>query len=279
MGAALAFGSYIPGASPVHTMNAQVKIVLTCAFSLVPFFVESWAGLGLLVLLTAAAYLVAGVHLGRALAGLRPVLFILAFTVLAHALTAQLDVAPELRAGAVGSLGLTQEWRIAGNVGVTLDGLVCGCYFALRLAMLVAACSLLTFTTAPVCLTDALLSLLGPLRRVRVPVEDVVMVVVMALRFIPITTEEGLRVAHAQRARCASFDAGNVLSRARAWVPVLVPLLVRLFRRANALAGAMEARCYRGVGRTHLHHARLRVRDGVCLAVGLAVCVTMGVLL
>lgn len=269
MAASLAFGSYIAASSPVHDLNAQVKIILACAFSLAVFFVETWAGMLVVVATVAGAYLLAHVQVGHALRGLVPVLFILIFTIVVHAFSISLGTEGYGASSQVGSLGLTQQWVIAGSFGVTFDGLACGVFFALRIALLVAVCSLLTFTTSMVALTDGMLKLMSPLRRLKVPVDDIAMMISIALRFIPTTAQEAQAVQLAQKARCADFEGGNVLTRTRAWVPVLVPLFVRLFRRADELAEAMDARCYSGGVRTHAHEDACGAGDIAILVCGL----------
>lgn len=212
------FGAYVQGESPVHATNAQVKIVLTCAFSIGVFFIDSWAGLAVAALCVLALYAIARVPLGRGLRGIAPIAVILAFTVIVHA--------------------IPFSW----------EGLGAGLFQAARIALLVVSCMLLTFTTSTVELTSGLLSLLAPLRRVRVPVDDLALVISLALRFIPATAHEAYAIRTAQMARCADFENGNVLARVRAWGSVLVPLLVRLFLRADDLAHALDARCY-GIGK------------------------------
>lgn len=240
-----ALGSYIAGTSVVHETRAQVKVILTCAFSIGVFFVGTWEGMGLFTLLTATLYLVARVPLGRALRGLGPVLFVLVFTIAAH------------------------------SIPFTLDGFLAGLFVAARIALLLFACMLLTFTTSPMALADGLAWLLSPLRRLHVPIDDFVLVVSLALRFVPVVTEEAYAVRKAQLARCADFEAGSLLARAKAWVPVLVPLVVRLFRRAEDLARAMEARCYGGGPRTHAVPQAMRARDWAVLCGGLALVIAL----
>lgn len=277
MSSTLAFGSYIPGSSPIHAMNAQVKIILTCVFSIAVFLVDGWVGIGLLTAAVLAGYAIAQVNVGRAARGLIPVLFILVFTIVVHAFSLNLDAASAPGLSNAGSLGLEGRLYIAGSFGITLDGFVSGLFFALRIALLVALCSLLTFTTSMVALTDGMLRLLGPLRRLRVPIDDIAMMVSIALRFIPTTAAEARTVQLAQKARCADFDGGSIVARAKAWVPVLIPLFVRLFRRAEELAQAMDARCYAGGVRTHASSDALRVADIVaftlCCAAIAVICV------
>lgn len=270
MSQTFAFGTYIPQNSPVHALNAQVKIILACAFSIAVFFIESWPGMLLALVLVGLLYALARVPVRKALRGLLPVVFILVFTILVHTFSINLggQAAPGL--STAGSLGLTQQWVIFGSFGITLDGFVRGAFFALRIALLVLICSLLTFTTSMMELMDALLSLLAPLRIIKVPIDDLAMMVSIALRFIPTTAHEAQMIQLAQKARGANFEDGNIFVRMRAWVPVFIPLFVRLFRRADELAIAMDARCYTGSVRSHLHAASMTRLDVAVLVCGIA---------
>jgi energy-coupling factor transport system permease protein len=155
---------------------------------------------------------------------------------------------------------------------------VTGAFFVVRIVLLVVGTSVLTLTTSPVALTDALSSIMAPLRAVRVPVDDAAMMFAIALRFVPTTAEEAEKIIVAQTARGAVFDEGGPITRARAWVPVLVPLFVNLFRRADDLAVAMESRCYTGSGRTRLRELRMRNADWIVLAVGVTAALVAAIL-
>lgn len=276
---ALAFGTYIPKKSPIHSMNAQVKILLACVFSVSVFFVEQWGGLLLLAAAVILLYMIARIPVTKAARGLLPIVFILVFTIVVHTFSISLgsDAAPGL--STAGSLGFTQEWVLFGSFGVTLDGLMRGLFFALRIVMLVLICSLLTFTTSMVDLTDAMRKMLGPLRRFGVPVDDIAMMVSIALRFIPTTAREAQTIQLAQKARCANFDADNVFARLKSWIPVFIPLFVRLFKRADDLAEAMDARCYTGARRTYARTVALQATDVVTLVVGIVLIVAVCVFL
>lgn len=276
---AFAFGTYIPGVSPIHAMNAQVKIILACVFAISVFFVEQWLGILLLALVVAILFAIARIPVSKAAHGLIPIAFILVFTILVHTFSISLDTPAAPGLNVAGSLGLTQSWAIWGSFGVTLDGFMRGLFFGLRIVLLVMICSLLTFTTSMVDLTDAVRKMLGPLRRFGVPVDDIAMMVSIALRFIPITAREAQTIQKAQKARCANFDSGSVLARMKAWVPVLIPLFVRLFRRVDDLADAMDARCYAGGARSYARSQSLTRVDVCTLLAGVvaivAVCAFM----
>ncbi len=244
------FGQYFPGESIVHGLDARAKLGVTASLTVALFSVDTPSGLGAVALFVVLASMASGIPARVLVRGLRPVLFILMFTVAANALRWQPDDAL-LRLG---------------PLAVDDEGLARGLYFATRIVVLVAGTSLVTLTTSPVALTDALTSLMRPLRVVRVPVDDVAMMLSIALRFVPTTAEEAERIVVAQTARGAVFDQGGPVRRARAWIPVLVPLFVRLFRRADDLAVAMETRCYTGVGRTRLRKPVMRPSDWVAVA-------------
>lgn len=276
---ALAFGTYIPGTSPIHALNAQVKVILACAFSIGIFFVHSWVGLLLVTAFVAAAYIMARVPVTKAARGLIPIVFILVFTIVVHAFSISLGSPSAPGLSMAGSLGLTQEWILFGSFGLTLDGLMRGLFFALRIVLLVLICSLLTFTSSMMELTDAMLRMFGPLRRLGAPVDDIAMMISIALRFIPTTAHEAQMIQLAQKARCANFDDGNVFVRIKSWVPVFIPLFVRLFRRADDLADAMDARCYTGGRRTRMTTARMSAPDVVTLVIGIIAIVALCVFL
>ncbi len=270
MSQTFAFGTYVPQNSPVHALNAQVKVILTCAFSIAIFFIESWAGILLALVFVALLYALARVPVRKAVRGLLPIVFILVFTIVVHAFSINIDAQAAPGLSTAGSLGLTQKWAIFGSFGITLDGLARGIFFALRIALLVMICSLLTFTTSMMELTDAMLNLLGPLRKIKVPIDDLAMMVSIALRFIPTTAHEAHMIQLAQKARGANFENGNIFVRMRAWIPIFIPLFVRLFRRADELAVAMDARCYTGAVRSHLHTTTMTRSDALVLVCGIA---------
>ncbi len=263
MGAPVPFGQYVPGASPVHRVEARVKIGVTAAFTVALFAVETWQGLALAIAVVGSLVVLSGVPLRLVARGLRPIAWLMAFTVLANGLALSSDGA---------------EWAL-GPVGVDGAGLARGVFFAVRVLVLVAGTSLVTLTTSPVELTDALSRLMRPFGKWRFPADDVAMMLTIALRFIPTTADEAERIIVAQVARGARFDQGGPLRRARAWVPVLVPLFVRLFRRADELAIAMESRCYTGSGRTHLRESELCAFDWLVLWGGVVAMTGLGVFL
>lgn len=266
MAFAVPFGQYLPDTTPVHVCDARTKLLIVVAYTFALFASRSWWAMALLALGMLLGYLVAHVPFKIALRGLKPLAVILVFTVAANAFTFQ---------------ATTLEGAVAlwGSFGCTLPGLLDGLYFALRICLLVLATSLITFTTTMVGLVDALTTLMGPLRRLHVPVDDIATMFSIALRFIPITAEEADKVVMAQRARGVRFDEGGPIVRVRKWAVVLIPLFVSLFRRADELASAMEARCYTGLGRVRLNRTVMRPSDWAALIVLAAACIAIGILL
>lgn len=235
------------------------------AYAITLFMVDGFAGMALVAVLAGLAIRASRVPVRLVLRGLRAVLFILMFTLLAHAIRINPATVALVRLG---------------PIAIDPDGLRTGAFFAARIVLLVLGTSLLTLTTTPVQLTDALERIMRPLARFRVPTGEIAMMLTVALRFIPTTAEEAEKIVVAQTARGARFDRGGPIARARAYVPVLVPLFVNLFRRADELAIAMESRCYRGgLGRTRLNQSVMTGVDWAILVGGVTIFVINGVLL
>ena len=255
----VAFGQYVPAESSVHALDAKTKMGLVAAFTGAIFGVRGFAGLGVMAMLVVAAVALSHVPWRIAVRGIKTLSVVLAFTLLVHALRWNPATVSLVRLG---------------PLAVDGPGLLTGMFFAVRIVLLVVGTSLLTLTTSPVQLTDGLERVMRPLEAVRFPAGEVAMMLTIALRFIPTTAQEAEKIVIAQTARGARFDEGGPLARARAFVPVLVPLFVNLFRRAEDLALAMESRCYRGgAGRTRLNEVRMRGADWAVLCLGAAVLV------
>lgn len=250
------FGQYVPGTSPVHRLDTRVKLAVVVAFTLILFTVSSWVGMAVAAVGVGIAIALSRVPWRLVARGLAPVAWLLGFTLVANGLAWQ---DPEAVV-AVGPLSMD------------LAGLAVGAFFSARIVLLMLGTTLVTLTSSPVALTDGLASVMRPLALVRFPVDDVAMMFSIALRFIPTTAEEAERIIVAQTARGAVFDRGGPVARVRAWTPVLIPLVVRLFRRADDLAVAMESRCYSGAGRTRLRELVMRPADWVVLAATVGVC-------
>lgn len=267
MAFAVPVGQYIPGTSVVHTLDTRIKLLLLVAYIVAVFASSGWIGLGICAIILIASYLIAKIPFGLAFRGLKPVLYILTFTVVINAIT--------FAAGDAGNNEHTLT--LIGSFGLSWEGFVRGVYFALRIVFLTAMASLLTYSSSLLSLTDATSSILKPLKRFKLPVEDISIVFSITLRFIPLTVEEAEKIMTAQKSRGAQFDTGTVISRAKAWIPVIIPLFVNLFRHADNLATAMDARCYRSEGRTHLRSMKMHASDVIVGVVGTAALIALGI--
>lgn len=253
----VAFGQYYEGNSLIHRLDPRVKIFASLCLIVGLFAAESlWCFLllgGVTLLLVA----VSRISLGVILRGLRPLIFVLIFTTLISLFLTRGEGEPLFSVSVFGWFSVT----------LYFEGILRAVFLAVRILLLVMATSLLlTYTTTPTTLTDALERVLHPLTWIRIPVYDFAMMMTIALRFIPTLVEETDRIMCAQKARGADFSSGSLLRRARALIPILIPLFVSSFRRAGELATAMECRCYRGgTGRTRLRVMRCRAVDYVFL--------------
>lgn len=259
------FGQYVPIDSPVHRLEPRAKMALVAAYTALLFSADGFAGLAVGAAATVLAVAASRVPPRLVVRGVRAVLFLLVFTILAHALRISPATVALVRVG---------------PLAVDGTGLLRGLFFATRIVLLVLGTALLTLTTSPVRLTDALERIMSPLALLRVPVADLAMMLTIALRFIPTTAEEAEKIVVAQTSRGARFDRGGPIARAKAYVPVLVPLFVNLFRRADELAVAMESRCYQGgAGRTKYYESRFTVGDWLVMGIGCTVLIAGAVLL
>lgn len=260
----ITIGQYYPANSVIHRLDPRVKIVATLLFLISLFVQKSVLGYLVATLFLAGVIYLSKVPLKFIMKGLKPIMILLLITV---AFNLFLNNGGEV---------LVHFWIFQ----ITEDGLEISVYMAIRLIYLIAGSSIMTFTTTPNALTDGIEKLLRPLNKVKVPVHEVAMMMSIALRFIPILLEETDKIMKAQIARGADLESGNIIQRAKAMIPILVPLFVSAFRRANDLAMAMEARCYRGgEGRTKMKPLVYYSRDRVAYlvtAVYLAVIIVLG---
>lgn len=252
----LRFGSYRGGDTPLHRLDARVKIVLLLSVTIALFVTHQPRMLVLAALLIGVLARYGGVHASELVAGLKPAFVILAFSFLTNAFVfdGSADVA------------------LVGPLGISIEGLIRGCSAVGRIVVLVAASLLLTSTTSSTQISDGIASMLRPTRHLGVPVDDFALICSIALRFIPLTADELMRIRDAQRARGADFAARSIIVRVRRWLSVLTPLVVSLFCRADDLAAALRERGYRGEGRTQLVHALRRV-DIIGAAGGIVLCI------
>jgi len=246
-------GQYVAVDSPVHRLDPRTKILATLVLVIVVFAIHTVAGLAILSAFLAAVLVAGRIPFGYALRGLRPVFWLVAFAVVLQIFFGDSGGHPVFHRG---------------PILITRENLRLGLFYGYRLILLVLSTTLMTFTTSPVELTDGLERLLRPFRRIGVPAHELSLMMTIALRFIPTLLEETEKIMKAQMARGAEFSRGSLPRRARALVPLLVPLFVSAFRRADALALAMEARCYRGgEHRTRMTELRVAPRDYVAAAV------------
>ncbi len=242
----ITIGQYYPAESRIHRLDPRVKIVCTLFFLVSLFIQNSLLGYVIATVFLGAVIRLSKVPLKYIVKGLKPIVILLLFTVVMNLFLS--------RGGKI----LADFWIFT----ITENGLRTSVFMAVRLMYLVAGSSIMTFTTSPNSLTDGMEKLLQPLNRLNVPVHEVAMMMSIALRFIPILLEETDKIMKAQMARGADFESGNIIQRAKAMIPILVPLFVSAFRRANDLAMAMEARCYHGgEGRTKMKPLKYQARD------------------
>ena len=259
----ITLGQYFPGNSFVHRLDPRSKILAVVLYIIALFLCKSFVSYGVMFLLLATAIKVSKVPLKSILGGLKPILFLACFTAVLNLFTTP------------GQTVLFRVWVLT----VTLEGVFNAFFMVLRIMMLIAGTFLLTYTTSPILLTDGLESLLSPLKKVGAPIHELAMMMSIALRFIPTLIEETDKIMSAQRARGADFDSGNLIQRAKALIPLLVPLFISSFRRADELAVAMECRCYRGgQGRTRLRQLKYQGIDTTTMVLFIGVTVLVGVL-
>lgn len=239
-------GQYYPAKSPLHMLDARIKMVCSIAYLTLIFIIDGRLSYAAAAVFTAALIIISRIPIRVILKGLRPVLWILVFTALIN-----IFAVPGRAFMTVPVLGIT----------ATYEGLASAALISVRLILIVTAASLLTLTTLPLSLTDAIERLLKPLERIKVPAGDIAMMMTIAIRFIPTLGEEANRIKKAQQSRGADFETGNVIKRAKAMLPVFVPLFLSAFRRADALAESMDSRCWGLGGRTRLNEPKLTAFD------------------
>lgn len=248
----ITLGQFFPGDSLLHRLDPRTKIILLFFFLAAIFVFDSPLAYAALTAFTAALIAVSRVPFLLMLKALKPLSWIIAFTFVIHLVSTPGDA-------------FFHVWLF----DLTWQGAAKGFFIALRLALLILLSALLTYTTSPLALTDALETLMQPAKRVGVPAHEIAMMMTIALRFVPTLIEEADKIMKAQQARGADLTEGSVIERVKGFVPVLVPLFISAFRRADDLALAMEARCYRGgVGRTQMKALRISSIDYVAYAFG-----------
>ena len=252
MGSKFAFGQYYPTDSLIHKMDPRCKIVLTIAYMVAIFLVKSYLGYLLTAILLFSTVAISKVPLRVVLRSIRAVIFLLLFTLTINLLF--------YKQGEV----IASWWKIT----ITWQGIDYAIKMLFRLTMLVMGASMLTFTTTATELTDGIESLLYPLKFIKVPVHDIAIIMSIALRFIPTLVEETQKIMNAQKARGAELDTGNFFKRVKAMLPILIPLFVSAFRRADELADALDARCYNASdNRTKMKVLKFTLKDYIGLIV------------
>ena len=259
----ITLGQYFPGNSLVHRLDPRTKIIAVVFYIVALFMAKYFVTYAIMFGVLALSIAISHVPLKSILRGLKPVLFIAIFTAVLNLFYTN------------GTHVLVHFWIFT----ITLEGVFQAFFMVVRIMMLISGTFLLTYTTSPILLTDGLESLLNPLKKVRLPVHELAMMMSIALRFIPTLIEETDKIMSAQRARGADFESGNLIQRAKALIPLLVPLFISAFRRADELAVAMECRCYHGgEGRTRLRQLRYQGIDYMTIVFFLVVTVAVFVL-
>ncbi len=249
----ITLGQYFPGNSVIHKLDPRTKLLFLVIYIVALFLASGWISYGVMLVFLAVVIAVSRIPLKSLLSGMKPLVLILVFTGLLNLFFTG------------GETVLFHKWVIT----ITLEGVVRAVFMMLRIMMLITCTFLLTYTTSPIALTDGLESLLGPLKKIRLPVHELSMMMCIALRFIPTLIEETDKIMSAQKARGADFESGNLIQRVKALIPILVPLFISSFRRADELATAMECRCYHGGdGRTKMKLLRYKRRDYLAYILG-----------
>ena len=259
----ITLGQFFPGTTLAHKLDPRTKILLVFLYIVALFCAKGLVTYGILAVCLAICVRISKVGLKQLVKGLKPVLFIIIFT------------------GILNLFFTPGDYYVleVGFIHVSNTGLHNAIFMVVRIMLLIMGTFLMTYTTSPISLTDGLERLLGGLKKVHVPVHELAMMMSIALRFIPTLIEETDKIMSAQKARGGDFESGNLIQKAKALIPILVPLFVSAFRRADELATAMECRCYHGgEGRTKLHVLKYENRDYIALVLGILVLVLILVL-
>lgn len=259
----ITIGQYFPGTSFVHKLDPRVKIILTIAYIVMLFLVKEFIGFAVAIAFLLILYPIAKIPLKMILKGLKPILPLILFTAI-------------LNIFFVKGSNILWQWGI---FTISQEGIRLAIFMSIRILALIAGSSLLTYTTSPIALTDGIERLLKPLKYLKFPVHELAMMMTIALRFIPTLLEETDKIISAQKARGADMESGGIIQRAKALIPILIPLFISAIRRAEELALAMECRCYHGgEGRTRMKQLHLSGRDVIACIVT-AACMTAIILL
>ena len=243
----ITIGQFFPGNSVIHRMDSRFKIVLDILYVVILFVADNFVSLGIAGIFIIMAYAVSGIKPIMMVKSLKPLMPIILFTAILNLFFVTGAGEP-----------LVHWWIFT----IYTEGVTTAVFMIVRIVCLIIGMSLLTYTTSPIVLTDAIERLLAPLKNIKLPVHELAMMMTIALRFIPTLIEETDKIMSAQKARGADLDTGGLMKRAKALIPILIPLFVSAFKRANELAMAMECRCYRGGdGRTKLRQLKAQPMD------------------
>ena len=256
----ITLGQFFPGNSPLHKLDPRMKLILMVIYVVGTFLARTVLAYSFCLLFTVLMVAISGIKVSVVLKGIKPIVFVILLTAVFNLFLVKGDGEP-----------LLALWKLS----IYREGVAYAVMLAVRIICIITGTSvLLTYTTSPIALTDGLERLLAPLKKIKVPVHDFSMMMTMALRFIPTLVEETDKIMNAQKARGADFSSGGLIKRAKALIPVMIPLFVSSFHRAEELAVAMECRCYRGdVGRTRMTQLKSSPRDWVALFIMTAFCV------
>lgn len=244
----ITLGQFFPGDSPVHRMDPRVKLTLTIAYIVMLFAAGNKWGLGVGVLFTVISFLISRIPLSLMGKSLKPIVPLVLFTAILNLFFVKTG---------------NKLWSL-GILVITDEGIDTAIFMVVRIICLIIGSSLLTYTTSPIDLTDAIERLLSPLKKIKVPVHELAMMMTIALRFIPTLIEETDKIMNAQKARGSELDTGTLKEKAQGLIPIFIPLFVSSFRRAEELATAMECRCYHGgEGRTRMKQLHMSRRDAI----------------
>ena len=247
-------GQFFPGKTVVHKLDPRTKLLMVIIYIAALFTAKGAVSYGLVFLFLAGSVALSRIRVSALFKGLKPLLVIIILTAVINLFYSKGEP-------------LLQFWIFT----ITKEGIVNAFFMVTRIILLIAGTFLLTYTTSPIALTDGIELLLNPLKKIKVPVHELAMMMCIALRFIPTLIEETDKIMSAQKARGADFESGNLLQRAKALIPILVPLFISSFSRADDLATAMECRCYQGgVGRTRMKQLTMAGRDWLTLVIGAA---------
>ena len=255
MSRSIALGQFYPAKSPLHRLDPRIKVILAIVYIVASFLCKNIFSFALLLFSALVLVLISRIPLRIVLGSIKAIIFVMVFTAVLNVFWTKGDEA-----------NLLFSWKF---INIYVDGLYNALFIIIRIiCMIVGSCMFLTYTTTPIQLTDGLESLLSPLKKIKVPVHEFAMMMTIALRFIPTIIEETGKIMSAQKARGADFTSGSLMKRAKALIPVLIPLFISAFRRAGELATAMTCRCYRGgEGRTKLHASKMSWVDLVAIII------------